>query len=87
VVVVRLVHSAPRHDSLLDVWTLRRIGMPWIATNGNRLVGGVRILVGLSHGGSVHVVVVLDFHLGVVLVDGRKGVMVLLTARGSRDNW
>jgi len=36
--------------------------------------------------GTNHVIVVLDLDLSVMLVNGRKSVMVLLAARRSRDN-
>jgi hypothetical protein len=36
--------------------------------------------------GTDHIIVVLDLHLSIMVVDGRKGVVVLLTARRSRDN-
>ena len=37
-------------------------------------------------GGTNQVIVVLNLDLSVMLVNGRKSVVVLLTARGSRDN-
>jgi len=84
--VARFIRLAPEQNSLLDVWTLRGICVPWIATNGYRLVRGVRILMGLRNSGGVQVVVILNLDLSVMVVNGRKSVVVLLAARRSRDN-
>jgi nitrogen fixation protein len=36
--------------------------------------------------GTDHIIVVLDLHLSIMVVDGWKGVTVLLTTRRVRDN-
>ena len=48
-----MARIAPRHCSLLDVWTLRGICVPWVTTNRYRLVWCVWILMGVRDGRGV----------------------------------
>jgi len=83
--VARFVRLAPKQNLLLDVGAFRGICVPRVATNRYRLVGSIWILMGMRDGGSVQVAVVLNLDMSVMLVNGRKSVVVLLAAR-SRDN-
>ena len=51
--VARFVRLASEQNLLLNVGTLRGICVPWIATDRDRLVRRVRILMCLRNSGSV----------------------------------